>query len=388
MSKTGIFIRTSLGNAALDNPNGRLSGDEKRLMALIDGRTSLAEVGKKVPLSVRVQLEEIFARLSSARLIAETGKPGIDGPSETSEASQPVVPADQRSDEDSLALAELEREIEWRIELEQELVEVRAELSAMTARQKKIDASCDKLKQQVADYTKGMQAKLSEKMQTLSRQVNTEQELRASFECELRDSLDSLNQLNQALVEQQEHLERTLKLNALKPQSDDTQRQKTSVSETTRIARSNPHYRALRGLDFFKAFGNAELLHFLNLAKWQKVEAGVTVLRAGEVGIPFFIIVSGAVSVFKESNLLACLERGDSFGEFSHLSGDVPLRSAHVVAATACELLVVEPLDIEFSSVQMRLHVVEALLRGQVRKLLRSNQLVLGLSGQMDISAS
>jgi hypothetical protein len=59
-----------------------------------------------------------------------------------------------------------------------------------------------------------------------------------------------------------------------------------------------------------------------------------------------------------------------------------------VVAATDCELLVVDPMDVEFSSVQMRLHVVEALLRGQVKRALLSGKRIDSLLSNLDIPSS
>ena len=101
--------------------------------------------------------------------------------------------------------------------------------------------------------------------------------------------------------------------------------------------------------------------------------------------MPFFIIVSGSVKVIRKAQVLASLGWGEFFGELAYLSEDEPLRSAQVVAATDCELLAVEPMDVEFSSVQLRLHVVEALLRGQVKRALLSSQRIDSLLNHLDI---
>ena len=382
MSKTSIFTRTSLGNEALDNPDGTLRGDEQRLLALIDGHVSFDDICDKVPLSVRLSLDDIFTRLVSARLIAKVDRP-VDGLPTEAHAQ-----ADLNTDENELSLVRLALERERRIELERELAELRVELSAMTAREARVNASCDKLRQQVADYASSLQAKLTERMQTPSVDTDAEYALRVGSECELRDAFDMLGQLSQSMFEQKEQLDKTLELTAFQVKFDDKQRNKYGVTTAEKSVVSDPQYSRLRGLDFFRAFSNAELIDLLTFAKWRKVDAGETVLHAGEVGMPFFIIVTGSVDIFEENRCLATLAIGDTFGEFSHLSGEAPLRSAHVVVATTCEFLVVEPLDIEFSSLHMRLHVAEALLRGQVRKLLHSNQFIRSLSENLNTSAS
>ena len=386
MIKTSIFTRTSLGNEALDNPDGTLRGDEKRLLALIDGHVSFDDICGKVPLSVRLSLDEIFTRLVSARLVAKVDRP-VDGSPATVQDGK-ILRADLKADENELGSARLELERERRIELERELAEVRVELSAMTAREARIKASCDKLRQQVTDYASSLQAKLAQRMQMLSIDADAEQALGVVSECELRDAFNMLSQLSQSMLEQKEQLDKTLELTAFQVEFDEKQGKQRSVTRAEKNVNSYPQYSRLRGLDFFRAFSKEELIDLLTFAKWRKVASGETVLHAGEVGMPFFVIVSGSVHIFEENRWIASLTRGDSFGECSHLSGETPLRSAHVVAATACELLVVEPLDIEFSNLQMRLHVAEALLRGQVRKLLRSNQFIRSLPENLNTFAS
>jgi CRP-like cAMP-binding protein len=380
MNKSMVFARTDLGNKLLDSPYGNISGDARRLMALIDGSTSIEGIEEKVPLSVRVELDAIFAELLSGRLIAEKTGAGND-PSSGSSGYFPKeefrFPVGPQSIEDGPVSNDAEKESKRRIELEHELAEVRSQLAATRARQKEVEAVCHRLEQQVADFEQGRRREEAENMQQLSGQ--------ADAGIGLHDSLDNLNQLNDALLDQQEILDNTLKLRSFQMQLNSEQYREEGDAGEERAAHSHPHYKKLRGLEFFKGFANTELLHFLTYAKWLKVAAGETILNEGDVGMPFFIIVSGSVKVIRKAHLLASLGWGDFFGEFAYLSGGEPLRSARVVAATDCELLAVEPLDVEFSSVQMRLHVVEALLRGQIKRSLLSSQRIDNLLSHLDI---
>lgn len=337
-----IFIRTSQGNDALAHPSGVLSGDEKRLMELVDGVLSLGEIKQRVPLSVQRVLQSTFTRLLTAGYVAEsTGGDPVKAPKDPSyEDTQPLPKLVGTAD----------REQARRAELEQEVVALRMELAVLRARVGAADAAAES--QIAADS---------------ARNKLEEIEAAASFEA-------------QAAADQQSVQDDTYQHNTA-PMA--TGEKSAELTEASRL-RPYPYYGKLRGVDFFKAFGNAELLKFLDMAKWQTVEAGQTILHAGDVGMPFFIIVTGSVSVFYEMTLLATLERGDIFGEFSHLSGEFPLRSAQVKADTVCELLMVDPLDIEFSTLQIRLHVAEAMLRGQVRKVLRANQMLNNLSNSSE----
>lgn len=377
MNQSKVYVRTGLGSALLDNPGGNVSGDARRLMALIDGSASVENIVEKVPLSVQVQLDAIFAQLLSEHLIVEKISSSNDIATEGSASQEDYQKTLQIG---RPASNEIEKESKRRIELEHELAEVRTQLAATRARQKEVEADCHRLEQQVAAFEQERREKAVENMQPLPAQTDSG--------IELHDSLDNLNRLNQALLEQQDILDNTLKLRSFQMQLSGEQNCTENPIEDCKAAHSHPHYKRLRGMEFFKGFANAELLRFLNCAKWQKVGAGDTILHEGEVGMPFFIIVAGSVKVIGKANVLATLGWGDFFGEFAHLSGDEPLRSAHVVAATDCELLAVEPLDVEFSSVQMRLHVVEALLRGQVKRALLSSQRIDSLLSHLDVTAS
>jgi len=395
MIKSTIYIRTDQGNALLGVPYGNISGDARRLLELIDGGASVDAITGKVPLSVQVQLDEIFTQLLSEHLIVEKAVTGSGVAAENSgnadqEEYQQTMPMGPRSKEVKPVPNEAETESKRRIELEHELAEVRSQLAATKARQKEVEAVCRRLEQQVASFEQGKQREMAENIQ--------QPPAKAKAGIGLHNSLDNLNLLNQALLDQQKILDSTLKLRSFQMQLTGEHHQMNSNVSEEHVPQSHPHYKKLRGLEFFKGFANDEVLHFLNIAKWKSVRAGDTILNEGEVGMPFFIIVSGTVKVIrktiivsdsvkvvKKEQVLASLGWGEFFGEFAHLSEYEPLRSAQVVAATDCELLVVEPMDVEFSSVQMRLHVVEALLRGQVKRALLSSQHIDNLLNHMDI---
>lgn len=378
MNNSMVLVVTSLGKALLEKPQGRIAGDARLLMGLIDGRATIAEISEKVPPTVRAKLPDIFARLMHYGVVEEKGGavtgPVLKRPKPLSEVpSRPSGAADQRPGGERASPGDAETENSRRIQLEKELEEMRSRLEATIERQKKVEEDYQRLTQQVSAYAEGGGAASGE-----------QKPAQGGAEKGVRQSLDSMRQLNEALMEQEEILDNTLKLRAYQAKLNTEQHQRERDVSETRLAHAHPHYKSLRGLEFFKGFSNAELLDFLTVARWQEAEAGETILSEGDIGISFYIVVSGSVNVYRKGNLLKALERGDFFGEFAYLSGEEPVRSARVVAASACSLLAVDPLDIEFSHVQLRLRVVEALLRGQVRRAMLADQRIDSLSNQLE----
>ena len=382
MTQSTIYVRTDQGDALLGVPYGDISGDARRLLELIDGSASVDDLAEKVPPSVRVNLDEIFTHLLSENLIAESA--GAAYPSAQqhprSETGEPYDRTVKLRTSEAVLPSDAATENIRRMELERELAEVKSQLAATRARQKEVEAVCRRLEQQVATYEKG----------NLTGQAGREEHQPAQLGQGgngLGASLANLHQLNRALQDQQLVLDNTLKLRSFQMQLKAADHGPGGDSAGDKEAQSNPQYKKLRVLEFFKGFANAELLHFLTISRWETVRTGTTILNEGDMGMPFFIIVSGSVSVIKQNQLLASLGWGEFFGEFAYLSEHEPLRSAQVVATSDCELLVVDPMDVEFSTVQMRLHVVEALLRGQVKRALLSSKRIDNLLNDLDLSS-
>lgn len=351
MSMNNIYVRTEYGDALLEEPNNRISGDEMLLIALVDGQTSLEGITRKVPPSVRGKLVEIFARLLSESIIKDAGEALAATTSE--DVHQEEKAAGQSAGDGS----------------QKELEKILVKLDANKVRQQEIEVGFEQLKMRIAAYVDTTLARFT-KMQNVIQDNDTD--LKANLSGDLDEAQVDLQAVEKAMAEQQSAIDRTLRLR-VSPQSLD-QREKEKLEKDAKVASSHPHYKKLRGLEFFRGFANAELLRFLEIAEWQIVEPGEAVLKEGDVGMPFFIIVSGSVSIHKGGHKMATLDRGDFFGEFAYLSGEEPFRTARVEADSTCEFLKINPLDIEFSPVQLRLNVVEALLRGQVRRTLVSSK--------------
>lgn len=385
MNKTTVFAVTDLGKALLEKPQGKISGDARLVMGLIDGKASVGEIIEKTPPSVRIHLTGIFDRLLNYGVIEEKGiaGPGIQaGKREQAakvSAPQPSTaitpPAVTPPAAGARATHDAEIENMRRLELERELEDVRSKLEATIARQKKVEDDYARLTQQVSTFTQAKQEDAADA--TRARPAHSAGGSHVSPE--------NMKKLNQALLEKQEILGNTLRLRAYQAKlAMKRHDEEFETGEEAKEAQLHPRYKSLRGLEFFRGFSNKELVDFLTIAKWRGAKDGDVILNEGEVGMSFYIIISGKVDVFRKDNLLMSLGRGDFFGEFAYLSGEEPVRSARVVATSDCELLVVEPLDIEFSPVHLRLRVVEALLRGEVRRALLSDQRIDSLSKDLE----
>ncbi|MCP4435690.1 MAG: cyclic nucleotide-binding domain-containing protein [Actinomycetia bacterium] len=100
---------------------------------------------------------------------------------------------------------------------------------------------------------------------------------------------------------------------------------------------TNAHF---RNLPIFAGCDEQQLSEIDRVADEVHVEAGRTVLRQGDLGQEFALIVSGEADIVKDDEVVARLGPGAYFGEVALL--DSITRTASVVAATDMVLEVID----------------------------------------------
>jgi CRP-like cAMP-binding protein len=103
--------------------------------------------------------------------------------------------------------------------------------------------------------------------------------------------------------------------------------------------RKNAKVQLLQGVPLFASCSKAELERIASLADELDLAEGATLIREGERGREFLVVVDGTVRVTKRGRTVRELGSGDFIGEIALIS-DVP-RTATVTATSPVRLLVV-----------------------------------------------
>ncbi|MBF0327862.1 MAG: cyclic nucleotide-binding domain-containing protein [Nitrospirae bacterium] len=124
------------------------------------------------------------------------------------------------------------------------------------------------------------------------------------------------------------------------------------------LARENK-LKIMRALSFFAPFSSEELDIIIQTSNWLKFSSGDIIVKEGDNGRSFFIILQGRVCIQKKLGVstkktLLCLNRGQCFGEAAVVTGEP--RSADAVAELETYLMRIdaEDLDKEEESLQFR----------------------------------
>ncbi len=105
-----------------------------------------------------------------------------------------------------------------------------------------------------------------------------------------------------------------------------------SLSRKSEEFADSEKFNALRAMGFFRRFSDPELWEVVAIGHWEKVAAGETLMREGEAGEHFCLLVSGEVKVTKNKKLLNVLGVGECFGEMAYLSESAKVRGASISA--------------------------------------------------------
>jgi CRP/FNR family cyclic AMP-dependent transcriptional regulator len=99
-----------------------------------------------------------------------------------------------------------------------------------------------------------------------------------------------------------------------------------------------PTTEVFASIPLFRGLGPEELEAMLNSSKEMMFKAGDPIVKEGEAGLGFYVILDGQALIKRKGKTVAKLKKGNFFGELALLD-DQP-RSADVVAAEATKCLV------------------------------------------------
>ena len=95
----------------------------------------------------------------------------------------------------------------------------------------------------------------------------------------------------------------------------------------------------LKSMNQFKGYNKAQLREVARLAEQVRVGEGKILIREGQFGKEFFLILSGTVEVTRKGRVVNALGPGDFFGELAALNR-AP-RNATVTALSDLDLLII-----------------------------------------------
>jgi len=146
-------------------------------------------------------------------------------------------------------------------------------------------------------------------------------------------------------------------------------------AEERRVQSDAERFNMLRTLPFFRDFPENELWEVLRISKWAKFHPEAALVKEGDHGDSFYILVAGYVRVTRGKRTLSVLTAGDCFGEMAYLAhGKKSHRSATVTSTSDCIIMKIRAEDLRSASLSCRRLFDERFLNTLVERLEAANQ--------------
>lgn len=146
------------------------------------------------------------------------------------------------------------------------------------------------------------------------------------------------------------------------------------ILEEDETSQDDAHFETLRKLAFFTEFENVELWEVLRVAVWREVAANVALMREGENGQLFGILISGHVEISIAGRALCRLGAGEVVGEMAYLHPGNHQRSATVVTLEPTLFLEINASALSLSSDELRDRMHDTLLGKLIDRLREANR--------------
>ncbi len=134
------------------------------------------------------------------------------------------------------------------------------------------------------------------------------------------------------------------------------------------------YHNFLRDINFFSTLPDSEILKIETMCREEYYKAGDIVFKEGTIGDKFYIIMEGAVEIWKDYNCteqdrLAVLGKGEMFGEIA-LIDNLP-RSATIITRESLTLLSID--HNEFKQILTDNHAVSLSIMKSISAMIRSS---------------
>jgi eukaryotic-like serine/threonine-protein kinase len=146
-----------------------------------------------------------------------------------------------------------------------------------------------------------------------------------------------------------------------------------TAENETRIIADSEKFDALKKIAFFDDFSDIELWEVIRISEWAKFLTGKVLVREGDFGTSFYLLIKGKVNVTKMGKMLTSLEKGACFGEMAYIDKTKAERSASIVSAMPVMLMKIKSEVLEQSSEHLQLRFSCAFLKLLVHRLAHAN---------------
>jgi len=132
-------------------------------------------------------------------------------------------------------------------------------------------------------------------------------------------------------------------------------------------------FNELRPMAFFEGFGDVALWEVVRIGAWKRIPAGTVIIREGEHGDSFYLLIAGEVSVTLSGKNLNTVKPGGCFGEILYFTEHIERRTTTITALGDVTVIEIKAQALRAATDACQVSLNKAFMRVLIERLMQAN---------------
>ncbi len=133
-------------------------------------------------------------------------------------------------------------------------------------------------------------------------------------------------------------------------------------------------FNELRQMPFLRGLGDVALWEVVRIGSWKKIAAGTRIIREGDQGDSFYLLISGEVSVTLSGAQLNTIKPGGCFGEILYFTDSMERRTTTITAQGEVTVIEIKAAALRAATDACQVGFNKAFMRVLIERLMQANQ--------------
>jgi eukaryotic-like serine/threonine-protein kinase len=132
----------------------------------------------------------------------------------------------------------------------------------------------------------------------------------------------------------------------------------------------------LRGMPFFMNFGDVALWEVVRISTWSNIAANTVIIREGELGDSFFLLMDGEVAVHLLGKQITTIKPGGCFGELLYFASRGERRTTTITALGPITVMEIKTKALDAATDGCQVGFNKAFMRVLIDRLVQANRMI------------
>jgi eukaryotic-like serine/threonine-protein kinase len=132
----------------------------------------------------------------------------------------------------------------------------------------------------------------------------------------------------------------------------------------------------LRGMPFFMNFGDVALWEVVHIGTWTSLPTNTTIIREGEQGDSFYLLVEGEVSVTLLGKQITTIKPGGCFGELLYFADRGERRTTTITSLVPITIMEIKTKALDASTDGCQVGFNKAFMKVLIDRLVQANRMI------------